>query len=527
MEVGLQEVPLPESVEMIILRICHQQSQPPLKPYARSLLAAIGEQAAIEVLTTISSSPIKFSFSGYIRKLVLDSYPIQGSSVLAAYNYQPSPQAQKLLSPSTASGCNYNSPNKKDGESTQRLVSMCPMNAPLSSLENSLPRTIKRQLSYNDETEERTSSRKVICLPSFPNEIRERTSSPKISQQLSILCKLEYRKLFLVLSYIGRQNLEMITLDGATEILSMKDAPMTFFEANIWCKYGKNFCHESDRCQYFDWDSGKTHLYYCHVYRDGSYQFKGPYLDTVRTHLQRVLGDENVLIVKFPEDGMCGTNEEGILVGLRRFRFFVFKDECKRKKKNPMNAEEKATECALKCYFVRFQSMAPCSDDESYILSSRNISDARSLFMHIHMVSTIEKYMARFSLILSKTIKLQVDFDSVKIERIEDIPFRLWDENGSIIFEDGKPLLHTDGTGYISENLAVQCPKEFCRSKYAKDDNFEKGLKAGNREPPLLIQCRLFYHGCAVKGTLLVNKKVGPGKIQIRPSMIKVETDST
>lgn len=91
-----------------------------------------------------------------------------------------------------------------DGESTQRLVSMCPMNAPLSSLENSLPRTIKRQLSYNDETEERTSSRKVICLPSFPNEIRERTSSPKISQQLSILCKLEYRKLFLVLSYIGR-----------------------------------------------------------------------------------------------------------------------------------------------------------------------------------------------------------------------------------------------------------------------------------------------------------------------------------
>lgn len=122
MEVGLQEVPLPESVEMIILRICHQQSQPPLKPYARSLLAAIGEQAAIEVLTTISSSPIKFSFSGYIRKLVLDSYPIQGSSVLAAYNYQPSPQAQKLLSPSTASGCNYNSSNKKGMKLSETIL---------------------------------------------------------------------------------------------------------------------------------------------------------------------------------------------------------------------------------------------------------------------------------------------------------------------------------------------------------------------------------------------------------------------
>ncbi|KAL2500917.1 putative RNA-dependent RNA polymerase 5 [Forsythia ovata] len=526
MEGGPQDVPLPEPVEMIIARICQQQSQPPLKPYARSLLAAIGEQASIEVLTKISSSRIKYTFTGYIRKLVMDSYPIQGSSVLAAYNYQPSPLGQKHLSPPATSCYNYNSPQKKDGESSQRLISMCPMNSPSSSSERAVSRTIKRHLSYNDETEERTSPHKAICLPSFPNEIRERASSLKISQQLRILSKLEYRKLFLVLSYIGRQNLETcMTLDDANDILSIKDAPMTFFESNIWSKYGQHLCTESDRSQYFDWDSGKTHLYYCHVYQDGSHQFKGPYLNTIRTHLQRVLGDENVLIVKFPEDGICGTNEEGILVGLRRFRFFVFKDEFKRKKKNPMNEEKKATDCALKCYFIRVQSMAPCSEDESYILSRRKISEARSLFMHIHMVSTIEKYMARFSLILSKTIKLQVDFDSVKIERIEDIPFR--DENRSIIFEDGKPLLHTDGTGYISENLAVQCPKDFCRSKYAKDENFEKGSKGGNMEPPLLMQCRMFYNGCAVKGTLLVNKKLEPGKIQIRPSMIKVETDST
>lgn len=47
------------------------------------------------------------------------------------------------------------------------------------------------------------------------------------------------------------------------------------------------------------------------------------------------------------------------------------------------------------------------------------------------------------------------------------------------------------------------------------------------REPPLLIQCRLFNNGLAVKGTLLVNRKLKSGTIQIRRSMIKVESDST
>ncbi|KAG8367348.1 hypothetical protein BUALT_Bualt16G0062800 [Buddleja alternifolia] len=41
------------------------------------------------------------------------------------------------------------------------------------------------------------------------------------------------------------------------------------------------------------------------------------------------------------------------------------------------------------------------------------------------------------------------------------------------------------------------------------------------------MQCRLFYDGYAVKGTLLVNRKLEPGTIQIRPSMIKVESHRT
>ncbi|CAA3021996.1 probable RNA-dependent RNA polymerase 3 isoform X1 [Olea europaea subsp. europaea] len=392
------------------------------------------------------------------------------------------------------------------------------VNSPSSSREKAVPRTTKGQLLYKHEAEERTSPQKSNC--QFASEISERTRS-----LLQILNKLEFRRLFLVLSYIGSKKLETVmTLDDVNDILSMKDRPMTYFESKIWDSYGRLFYEKSDRSEYSDWDCGKTHSYNCYVNQDGSLQFKGPYLSVPNTHMQRSLGEHNVMTVKFLGDGMCGTDKEGILVGLRRFRFFVFKDERKRKKKTSIKEEKKSTDSDLKCYFVE--------------LSGKKISELRRLFMHIHTVSSIEKCMARFSLILSKTIKLQVDLDAVEIQRIEDIPFL--DENDSVIFdEDGKPLLHTDGTGYISENLAMQCPKDLCRAKYMKDEDLlkicdfedvsrqQKGTKAGNREPPLLMQVRLFYNGCAVKGTLLVNKKLQPGIVQIRPSMIKVETDPT
>jgi RNA-dependent RNA polymerase len=44
-------------------------------------------------------------------------------------------------------------------------------------------------------------------------------------------------------------------------------------------------------------------------------------------------------------------------------------------------------------------------------------------------------------------------------------------------------------------------------------------------QPPLLIQCRLFVKGSAIKGTLLVNKKLPPKTIHVRPSMTKVKED--
>lgn len=69
----------------------------------------------------------------------------------------------------------------------------------------------------------------------------------------------------------------------------------------------------------------------------------------------------------------------------------VFKDGGKEeKKKNP-------TTSAVKCYFVRMESDAYVDKIEPYKLSNRTVFEARSLFMHAHMVSSIASYMARYA----------------------------------------------------------------------------------------------------------------------------------
>ncbi|KAF3948461.1 hypothetical protein CMV_025547 [Castanea mollissima] len=132
----------------------------------------------------------------------------------------------------------------------------------------------------------------------------------------------------------------------------------------------------------------------------------------------------------------------------------VFKDGGKEgKKKDP-------TSSSVKCFFIRMESI-------------EKVYEARSSFMHAHRLPSVANYMARFSLILSKTTKVEVDLASVNIQTIEDV---LCMTNPSIV--------------ELESNLLAMQRQE---------------SKA--QEPPLLIQFRLFNNGCAVKGTLLVNKK--------------------
>nr|QCD25904.1 RNA-dependent RNA polymerase 3 [Helianthus tuberosus] len=373
------------------------------------------------------------------------------------------------------------------------------------------------------------------------------TNSLAISQQSLLLNELDFRKLFLVHSYVGRKKLEdVVSVEDAIEIKKMKTLSMLDFEAKIWAKYGCRFCEPCDRAMHLDWDSGKTHLYHCYVSVDGTCQFKGPYLDTKRTHLQRELGDENVLIIQFADDpnmsdipsnhcnwsGAYNTISGGISIGLRHYRLFAFKDVDKRNFKGD-NSKKQRPKWAMKCYFTRTDSHAPWAEKDDCILFRKTSHEARCLFMHVHMVSSMAKYISRCSLALSNTTKLRVDLTCVHVERIEDIPCR--DENGYVVCnEDGEPLIHTDGTGFISEDLAILCEKDFIEAKGTKEENYElkeeslgiNGKESCIKEPPLLVQCRLFKDGYAVKGTLLVNKKLKPRTIQVRPSMIKVEKDT-
>ncbi|KAL3532522.1 hypothetical protein ACH5RR_006043 [Cinchona calisaya] len=504
--------PLPQTVEDLLLRICEEKEQLPPDNFARLKLAEIGEEKALEVVQRIyySRQPIRTDLSRYITWFCCSPRsPTRQQQTSPTSSPTPSPLSQSfsplrraLLSPSSIHSTNIAGPS-----------------------------TAGHPSSFSSEPENADS-----------------TSPREISYQLGVLSRgLEFRKFFLLCSYIGRNKLEdVITPEVADNIVKMKDFPMSVYESHIWDTYGQQICDPSDRRESIDWESGKTHLYHCHVYQDGSYSFKGPYLNTTRTHLQRTVGDDNVLIVKFVEEGRYCTNgifKDGILVGLRRYRFFVFK-ESKVAKRTKKGAEKNKTSvsASVKCYFVRFDSIAPSGDDEPYILSSLEVNEARKLFMHVHKVSSMAKYIARFSLILSTTIRLPVDLSSVVIERIQDIQCR--DENDKIIYdEDGEALILTDGTGFISEDLALKCPQYFGRAKYiTKDKDFQKfrsfigcedvplegrGSAAQNRDPPLLMQCRLFSKGHAVKGTLLLNKKLKAGTIQIRSSMVKVERDVT
>lgn len=133
-----------------------------------------------------------------------------------------------------------------------------------------------------------------------------------------------------------------------------------------------------------------------------------------------------------------------------------------------------------------------------------------------HFYFKILKYRlsrgCRFSLILSKTESLIVDWSLVTVDDIDDeyclvwssnhlfnvimpfliilispflcrFPFKilfisfvfyeLQDEYGNRIYRDGKPLIHTDGTGFISEDLASLCPKDLLKKEYISNEYIE------------------------------------------------------
>ncbi|MCL7039793.1 hypothetical protein MKW94_030353, partial [Papaver nudicaule] len=336
---------------------------------------------------------------------------------------------------------------------------------------------------------------------------------------------------------------DVITVDA---LRSLENLPMVLFETELWRLFGCKCIQDADRAKNLDWNSDSTFMYHCEVYPDGNYQFKGPYLQPGKTHLQRVLGDENVLLVKFAKSSGVDGNEtvvkcssatsifsriskeslrgsgsnstyhrirrEGISVGLRRYNFFVFKDSSKKEKKK---GNSESTFSSVKCYFVCMKSGVSPVVERPCLLLNKSISEARSVFMHIHNVS-IAKYMARLSLILSKTYKFDIDVASINIVPIKDQP--CLDQNGNATYnEDGEARIHTDGTGFISRDLALKCPRIITKGKYSSQGDYESMLlhhitgESSSKLEPLI--------------TSYIGDPLPPNTIHIRPSMVKVKSD--
>lgn len=219
----------------------------------------------------------------------------------------------------------------------------------------------------------------------------------------------------------------------AEEIQGWKDLSIVAFEVAVWEHLGKDYCSPTDRRLSLDWDTGKTHHYYqCHVASDGSYTFKCfdrdffLSLEPVGTYLQKVLGDDNVLTVVFEDlqknSSTCSIDpysaykriaKNGIKIGLRRYQLFVFKDGGKEKNKKDFSTT------GVKCYFIRTDSTSANDPRSSYIFLGSQFMKLACILCtctHCHLQTT-----TWFSLILSKTKKLEVDMTGITFEIIDDI----------------------------------------------------------------------------------------------------------
>ncbi|POO00833.1 RNA-dependent RNA polymerase-type [Trema orientale] len=303
----MDDLDLPRSVEELLLRISRAQNLAPADAMARRNLAAAGEEEALQVLQDMSRSNIR-NFSAYINfKLRKRSSPSPSPS--------PSPSCSRSRSPPPPP------PPKK------RLYDP---HSPIKGFSLS-PNTKTVQVFFN------LRGGPIPC--SLNAEASSSTGGPRERErgheELEALGELEFRKQFLILNYIGSNELHKVT--RADEIRKLKDLPIGQFEKEVWILFGLKYANKEDRRVYHDWDLDRTYLYDCYVSSDGSYRFKGPFLSNTKTHLQKVLGDDNVLRVKFAEEvnGNSGTGSrdhnyagyrkiarEGILVGLRRYCFF-------------------------------------------------------------------------------------------------------------------------------------------------------------------------------------------------------------
>ncbi|PHT52099.1 hypothetical protein CQW23_06561 [Capsicum baccatum] len=263
-------IKLPNSVEQMLNQVCKSQNQNPPDNKVRKLLYGIGEERSLYILKEISKCQIRKSLSGFILFMA------------KKYSHSETQICEKQVAPVTTSAESfYYKPNLLPrNSSSSSSVGLFHRNAALFHKNDIVGDTSDSPTSAPQIPSRRTTpvttsfQRDHYARRSSEFRLRNSASTRGISEQLLALSKLEFRKFFLILNYIGRRKLEdVIMLHDVGDILDMIDQPMSHFESYIWNKYGHP-CENNKRVQYLDWDSGRTHLYHCHVHLDGSYTFK-------------------------------------------------------------------------------------------------------------------------------------------------------------------------------------------------------------------------------------------------------------
>ncbi|KAL4362496.1 hypothetical protein GQ457_04G026080 [Hibiscus cannabinus] len=88
--------------------------------------------------------------------------------------------------------------------------------------------------------------------------------------------------------------------------------------------------------------------------------------------------------------------------------------------------------------------------------------------------------------------------------------------------EDGRHRIHTNGIGIANGSNVEVGPTV----ALVRETPNMKLIKSNRRVLHLLLQIRFYPNGYAVKGTVLVNKKLPSRSIQVQDPMIKVRLDS-
>ncbi|MQL95584.1 hypothetical protein Taro_028251 [Colocasia esculenta] len=172
-------VDLPASVEEMIGRVCRDQGVLPPEPHARKLLADLGEVVSMDILRKISNTKVQKSFTGYIIHLGRNT-DVSPCRTVRAHTAQDGVSLSSYSSPS---------PNKASLAS----ILMKPFWEELLKNAGVVPE--RMGMTNGHAVPDEASS-----LPSrFQMHLRA-TTSP----ELIALGELEFRKAFLVLSYIGK-----------------------------------------------------------------------------------------------------------------------------------------------------------------------------------------------------------------------------------------------------------------------------------------------------------------------------------